>query len=300
MGICSYSSNKRDKDKNQYFNINNIKIDNIGSYNVIISKDPSDIGRNRFEKRINNLNTGCCCPSCGEPAGNHFFGSGDKSEYFDCLKCGQYQNGKSYYICKTCNAIFCSKCPHNNSEIGYFCPSCGEQAGNNFHGSGHNTEYFDCLKCGQHQNGKTYFQCDLCKGIFCYRCPQKKTHINNYNYNKNNLINTSCPACGEPAGKNFKGNGWEYFNCLKCGEKQNGKNCYKCKICKGIFCFNCPNQKYSNFAKCPSCGEPAGKNFSGNGWEYSNCLKCGEAQHGKNCFKCKECKGKFCYKCPYN
>jgi len=63
------------------------------------------------------------------------------------------------------------------SEIGYFCPSCGEKAGNKFHGSGYNTEYFDCLKCGKYQEGKTYFKCDLCNKFFTFT--EFKIHKNN-------------------------------------------------------------------------------------------------------------------------
>ena len=112
-------------------------------------------------------------------------------------------------------------------------------------------------------------------------------------------INTLCPACNEPAGNNFKGGGKQYFDCLKCGEHQSGKNCFICKICNGIFCYDCPHKKYENLAICPSCSEPAGYNFKGGGQQYFDCLKCGKHQSGKNCFKCKVCNGIFCYKCPY-
>ena len=86
---------------------------------------------------------------------------------------------------------------------------------------------------------------------------------------------------------------------LKCGEYQSGKNCLKCNNCNGIFCYDCPYNKYPNLALCPACGEPAGNNFKGDDKKYFDCLKCGEHQFGKNCFKCNSCKGIFCYKCPY-
>ena len=39
---------------------------------------------------INNCSlNSCCCPSCGEPAGKNFNGSGEDYESFICLKCGK-------------------------------------------------------------------------------------------------------------------------------------------------------------------------------------------------------------------
>ena len=103
-----------------------------------------------------------------------------KKEHFDCLKCGEYQVGQSYFKCKICNSIFCSICPYKNDGLGCNCPACGEKAGNFFQGSGYDNEHFDCLKCGEYQNGKTYFKCKKCKGIFCYKCPQNSNSNNNY------------------------------------------------------------------------------------------------------------------------
>ena len=34
----------------------------------------------------NNYNSLCCCPSCGEQAGENFKGSGNKQTTFYCLK----------------------------------------------------------------------------------------------------------------------------------------------------------------------------------------------------------------------
>jgi hypothetical protein len=42
----------------------------------------------------NNYNRPCCCPSCGEPAGQNFKGSGNKQITFNCLKCGKKKKKK--------------------------------------------------------------------------------------------------------------------------------------------------------------------------------------------------------------
>ena len=218
--------------------------------NIIIQNMTNNINEMNIYNNLNykngsnsNLTSGACCPSCNEPSGNNFRGSGDQTEFFDCLKCGKHQSGKSYYKCKNCNGIFCTQCPfaqcpfnnninkNNMNKSLYSCPACGEPSGSRFCGSGDQTEFFDCLKCGEHQLGKSYYKCKNCNGIFCSNCPQ--------NYD---AISASCPSCGEPAGKGFKGSGdqTEFFDCLKCGEHQSGKSYYKCKKCKGLFCYNCP------------------------------------------------------------
>ena len=291
MGKC-FSSKNNNMQHNYIIN-NNINITNNEINNIYNTNLNSINNRNVYQNQLNNNSfSGICCPACGESSKNNFKGSGNKTEYFDCLKCGNHQSGKSYFYCGNCKAIFCSRCPYNrNNNFCFSCPSCGEQSGNNFIGSGTKTEYFDCLKCGNHQFGKSFYKCLNCKGIFCYRCPQI---INN-----TNQIEAFCPACKEPAGRNFFGCKSEYFDCLKCGEHQSGKNGYKCNNCKGIFCYNCPHSKYNNIAMCPSCHEPAGNFFKGNKSEYFDCLKCGEHQFGKNCFKCNNCNGIFCYRCPY-
>ena len=153
------------------------KIQNININNLTIKNDDSLIKNSNNKNTI--INSGCCCPSCGEPAGKKFKGSGDDKEYFDCLKCGQNQFSKTYFKCKTCNSIFCSICPYKNDGLRCNCPACGEKAGNSFQGSGNDKEYFDCLKCGQNQFSKTYFKCKKCKGIFCYKCPQNSNSKNN-------------------------------------------------------------------------------------------------------------------------
>ena len=302
MGTLCYSHDKVGRNRNNIIiqNMTN-NINEMNIYNNLNYKNGSN----------SNLTSGACCPSCNEPSGNNFRGSGDQTEFFDCLKCGEHQSGKSYYKCKNCNGIFCTQCPFNNHRIlknkynnNYSnnlasCPACGEPSGTNFRGSGDKTEFFDCLKCGEHRSGESYYHCKICKGIFCAQCP-----FNN-NINKNNMNKSlySCPACGEPSGSRFCGSGdqTEFFDCLKCGEHQSGKSYYKCKICNGIFCSNCPQNYDAISASCPSCGEPAGKGFKGSGdqTEFFDCLKCGEHQSGKSYYKCKKCKGLFCYNCPF-
>ena len=51
-----------------------------------------------------------------------------------------------------------------------------------------------------------------------------------------------CPACGKPAGIEFKGSGknYESFKCLKCGKNQSVSNYYKCDNCQALFCYKCP------------------------------------------------------------
>ena len=125
---------------------------------------------------------------------------------------------------------------------------------------------------------------------------KKKTNLNNIN-------GCSCPACGELSGNNFKGSGKDYesFIYLKCGENQSVANYYKCNICNGIFCSQCPYLNDRIFAFCPSYGKPAGKKFKGSGKDYESfiCLKCGENQSVANYYKCYICQGLFCYKCPF-
>ena len=304
MGIPCYNHDNVRRNRNNII-IQNMT-NNINEMNIYNNLNNKNIFLN------SNLTSGASCPSCNEPSGNNFMGSGDKTEYFDCLKCGEHQSGKTYYHCKICNGIFCTQCPFNNYRIlknNYnnnsnnfaSCPACGEPSGNNFRGSGDKTEYFDCLKCGKHQSGKTYYHCKKCNGIFCAKCP-----FNNNNINKNNFMNKSlysCPACGEPSGKLFKGSGdkTEYFDCLKCGKHQSGKTYYHCNICNGIFCSNCPQYNDGIFASCASCGEHAGDQFKGSGYntQYFDCLKCGKHQSGKSYYKCKNCNGIFCYNCPF-
>ena len=75
-----------------------------------------------------------------------------------------------------------------------------------------------------------------------------------------------------------------------------------CNKCRGIFCSQCPDLNDGIFAKCPSCGEPAGRKFKGSGKDYEsfNCLKCGKSQSVSNYYKCNNCQGIFCYNCPFN
>ena len=61
------------------------------------------------------------------------------------------------------------------------------------------------------------------------------------------------------------------------------------------------NNNYNSHCCCPSCGEAAGKNFSGSGSEQItfNCLKCGKKKKEENYYKCNKCNSIFCIQCPY-
>ena len=305
------------EEKSQYKNHNTYNIKQNINNNIHISKVNNNfnypINNNNFFNN-NNYSNNCCCPSCGEPAGKNFKGSGSDYESFICLKCGNHQSVANYYKCNICNGIFCSQCPFNNysnnnynrinrnNNNSYSCPACGEPAGSNFKGSGSDYESFTCLKCGEKQSVANYYKCNNCNRIFCSQCPSKNNYRNN-SFKKNNTL-YSCPACGEPAGRNFKGSGKDYesFFCLKCGNHQSVANYYMCNKCRGIFCSQCPDLNDGIFAKCPSCGEPAGRKFKGSGKDYEsfNCLKCGKSQSVSNYYKCNNCKGIFCYSCPFN
>ena len=311
MGFCFEERNNR-SDTSYRKNIQNTYIsNNINNMNVNVNNYNNNTNNNVYMNNFSSNN--CCCPSCGEPAGNNFKGSGTDYESFTCLKCGESQSVANYYKCKKCNGIFCSQCPFNNNKIrnnftninnsknnSCSCPSCGEPAGNNFKGSGSDYESFTCLKCGESQSVANYYKCNKCNGIFCSQCPfNNNNKIRNYN---NNLY--SCPSCGEPAGNKFKGSGKDYesFTCLKCGKEQSVANYYKCNNCNGIFCSQCPKRNDGILAICPSCGERAGNNFRGSGKNYEsfNCLRCGESQSVANYYKCKKCQGIFCYNCPFD
>ena len=153
------------------------------------------------------------------------------------------------------------------------------------------------MECGRERDYETYYKCNICNSLFCPECPHR-----GYYYE------SCCPSCGEPAGKNFGGRGPAYFQCMECGKEKESLGCYKCKICKGIFCNRYPKGKnplrkrYKNRktkAYCPSCGEPAGKNFGGEGMDYFTCMKCGKGMESLSCYKCKICNGVFCSDCPF-
>ena len=234
-------NNKNIMNYNQNIN-NNIFIENI--YNNINSPmNNNNINNHNINIVSRNFSSPCCCPSCGEPAGSRFKGSGKDYESFNCLKCGKHKSVSNYYKCNVCNGIFCSNCPFNNkrnkinTNINYnnidgcSCPACGELSGKNFKGSGKNYESFICLKCGKHQSVSNYYMCNICNGIFCSQCPF---------LNERSLA--LCPACGKPAGIEFKGSGknYESFKCLKCGKHQSVSNYYKCDNCQALFCYKCP------------------------------------------------------------
>ena len=191
------------------------------------------------------------CPSCGESAGESFKGSSNNQTSFYCLKCGNIQSNRNYFLCNKCNSIFCFQCPQKkNNENFPSCPSCGESAGENFKGSDTTEENYYCLKCGKLDGiddkdlkdskiKKSFFVCYKCKGIFCYKCPYLKHEI----FSK-------CPSCGEPVGENFTGSCYiqnmQYsgidkhtFDCLKCGKRIEDSNYYKCDKCNCLFCPLC-------------------------------------------------------------
>lgn len=76
----------------------------------------------------------CCCPSCGEPAGKNFIGSGGKQTTFNCFKCGEKKEEENYYKCKKCNCFFCIKCPYLKNEILAESHSSKESYGANLDG----------------------------------------------------------------------------------------------------------------------------------------------------------------------
>ena len=111
------------------------------------------VNNNKIRNYNNNLYS---CPSCGEPAGNKFKGSGKDYESFICLKCGEKQSVANFYKCNIWNGIFYSQCPFSNNKFRnnnnlYSCPSCSEPAGNQFKDSGKDYESFICLKFREHQ-----------------------------------------------------------------------------------------------------------------------------------------------------
>jgi hypothetical protein len=125
----------------------------------------------------NNYNRPCCCPSCGEPAGQNFKGSGNKQITFNCLKCGKKKEKENYFECNQCNCIFCNKCPQIKYDSTAACPSCGELAGENFQGVGNSKLTFNCLKCGKKKEKENYYECNKCNSIFCIQCPYLKNGI---------------------------------------------------------------------------------------------------------------------------
>ena len=234
---------------------------------------------------------GSACPSCGEPAGKKFQGSGSEQTTFNCLKCGKKQEIQHYFECKQCNSIICSQCPKIKHENYAKCPSCWELAGKKFKGSGNNQLTFNCFKCGMKKEKENYYECNKCNCIFCSQCPQIKNE---------NLV--KCPSCGENAGRNFKGskNALNSFYCLKCGKKQETKHYYECNKCNSIFCNQCPQIKNDNLSKCPSCGQYAGEGFKGSGNNQLTfyCLKCGKKKDKENYYECNKCYCIFCSQCP--
>ena len=103
--------------------------------------------------------------------------SGEDTDFFNCRKCGEYQNKKHYFKCRNCGSKFCTRCPENNyNRPNYGCPLCGErflEGRGNFVNSGEDTDFFNCRQCGQYQNKKHYFKCRNCGGKFCTRCPMQ-------------------------------------------------------------------------------------------------------------------------------
>jgi len=279
--------------------------------NVIINNGTINLYiQNNFQYQNNQPNnyqslthrpSSCCCPLCGEEfLKGRFINSGESKDYFNCRKCGSYQNDKYYFKCKNCGSKFCTSCPKINKFIpNYSCPLCGEQfsRGNGrFINSGESKDYFTCRKCLSNQNDKFYFKCKNCGSKFCTRCPE----------NNNNIPNYSCPLCGEQFSRgNGKfansGESKDYFTCRKCGSNQNDKFYFKCKNCGSKFCTSCPeNNSYIPNFSCPLCGEQFGRGKfinSGESKDYFDCRNCGSHQNDRYYFKCKNCGGQFCTSC---
>ena len=56
------------------------------------------------------------CPLCGEQFSRghgRFENCGESKDYYDCRKCGRYQNDKYYFKCKNCGSKFCTSCSQN-------------------------------------------------------------------------------------------------------------------------------------------------------------------------------------------
>ena len=141
---------------------------------------------------INN-NIKYYCPACNESAGENFKGYSNDYKSYNCLKCGKFQNSSGYYLCKNCNGMFCYKCPQLHNENIALCPACNESAGKKFICKyGKNSIDYNCLKCGKKKSG-IYYKCNICNGIFCYKCPfiNPSNEYNSNHYNDNYISKPS-------------------------------------------------------------------------------------------------------------
>ena len=87
------------------------------------------------------------------------------------------------------------------------------------------------------KRSSNHFNINQAKINFFQNTNMTNTNYINRNFN-NNFRSCSCPACGEPAGKNFKGINSRCFKCFKCSSLLI-KMGFKCNNCEGIFCYNC-------------------------------------------------------------
>ena len=125
------------------------------------------------------------------------------------------------------------------------CPLCQEPIGKNFRGSGEETLYSKCWKCENEING-CYFNCNICKGTFCYECPYKKNEIIYF-----------CPICEQKISNTFQCK-WtrNEVTCLKCGKTfdpsykpENSYHSNNIKKFKSFFCLDC------NALFCQNCSK---------------------------------------------
>ena len=284
---------------------NNVQFQNYQPNNV----QYQNYEQNNFKPQIQPHTikpSNCCCPLCGEEfLKGRFINSGESKDYYDCWKCGRYQNDKYYFKCKNCENKFCTDCPKKVKYIpNYSCPLCGEEflRGNGmFKSSGESKDYYNCRKCGSYKSDKYYFKCKNCGSKFCTKCPENNTYIPNY----------SCPLCGEEFSRGHgrfinSGESKDYFDCRKCGSYKSDKYYFKCKNCGSKFCTKCPeNNTYIPNYSCPLCGEQFSRGHGrfencGESKDYYDCRKCGRYQNDKYYFKCKNCGSKFCTSCSQN
>ena len=123
----SKGSKNRKKEKQQQIVYNNIVNNGTINYNPqnnfqFQNYQPTNFQYQNYEQ--NNFKpqiqphtikpSNCCCPLCGEEfLKGKFINSGESKDYYDCWKCGRYQNDKYYFKCKNCGSKFCTSCSQN-------------------------------------------------------------------------------------------------------------------------------------------------------------------------------------------
>ena len=80
---------------------------NINSpMNSPMNDNNTNINNSNFNIINRQFSNTCCCPSCGEPAGAKFKGSGEDYESFICLSCGEQQSVANYINAKYVMVFF--------------------------------------------------------------------------------------------------------------------------------------------------------------------------------------------------